>query len=227
MTAETVRRVRVEGSRNLVEAARAHGVSRIVLGSGYWVYAGSSRPITEDSPVEPAGESRNNFDAERVVLEEGRAEGLETVVVRPAMVYGDGAWFRPVHDGLRDGSYTVIEEGRNRWSFVSLEDTARAFAAVVRLGRPGEVYNVADGDPRAWGEFARWVAQRVGGPAPRSISRAQAEESFDPVVVRHLLAERPMTGEKLRGLGWRPRFSRVEDGLVPLLPTMRGKPFPR
>lgn len=218
------RSVRVEGTGNLLRAAHDAGAGRFVLGSGYWVYAGSPGPITEESPLEPAGESRNNFDAERAVLKAREDPGLRVGVVRPGMVYGDGAWLRPILDSISDGSYRIIEGGTNAWSFVSLEDTARAFAAVVRLGKDGEIYNVADGEPRPWGEFAAWVAGRIGCPAPPSIDRATAEATIDPVVVRHLMANRAMTGAKLRGLGWRPQYRTYQDGLADLLPTLRASP---
>ncbi len=215
-----VTRVRVEGVQNLARAARMAGGRRLVLGSGYWVYAGNPGMIEEDSRTEPAGESRNNFDAEQAGAELAEQEGLEFLVVRPAMVYGDGAWFRPLAEAVRAGTYRVTDGGANLWSFVSLPDTAVAFRTILRDGRAGEVYNVADGAPTAWSDFARFVADELGRPHPSSLTRADAEGLYGPVIARHLLANRAVRPARLRALGWNPVYRSYREGIPPLLAAM-------
>src|ERR1700674_1857102 len=50
---DEMRRVRVGGSANLVTVAKACGVSRVIIGSGYWVYADARGTIDETSPLNP------------------------------------------------------------------------------------------------------------------------------------------------------------------------------
>lgn len=214
-------RVRVEGARNLVETARAIDGARLVIGSGYWVYAGSSQPIDEDSALDPAGESGANYAAEQVALDTGTAAGLEALVVRPGMVYGDGAWLRSMAEAIREGSYRVVDEGRNSWSFVALSDTGAAFRTVLEHGRPGSIYNVVDGEPATWGEFARSLAEELGRPAPPSIDTAAAEQLYGETVTRHLLANRSLRPLRLRALDWEPKVPSFREGLPALVRTMR------
>lgn len=216
---ERAREVRVQGTVNLVEAARATRVRRLVVGSGYWVYAGQPGVITETSPVDPQGESRINYEAERAGLE-ANSSGLEVLVVRPGMVYGDGAWFRPVVEAVRDRTYRVIDGGLNHWSFVSLPDTGSGFLTVAVRGAAGEVYNLVDGHPRPWVEFAAFVAQRLGTPGPASETSEEAAARYGPTVAAHLRANRAASSAKLAALGWVPVYPRFPEGVAAVLDQM-------
>ena len=228
---DLARAVRVQGTANLVAAARFSRVRRLVVGSGYWVYAGQPGLITEESPVDPQGESRINYDAERVGLAANVPSELEVVVVRPGMVYGDGAWFRPVMEGIGAGTYRVIDGGTNRWSFVSLPDTARGFLAATVRGAAGQVYNLVDGSPAPWAEFVGFLAERLGRHAPASESFASAVERYGPTVAAHLRANRATSASKLMALGWEPEHPDFRRGLEALLTLIEdrepGSPSPR
>jgi nucleoside-diphosphate-sugar epimerase len=213
-------RVRVEGTRNLVEAARREGVARLLIGSGYWVYLGQPEPIHEDSPVEPRGESQINFDAERTGLEANSPGGLQVLVVRPGMVYGNGSWFRDLAEAIQSGKYRVVGGGANRWSFIDRSDAGTAFQAVLESGTAGEVYNVVDGQPASLREFADFVAAELGVPPPRSLALEEAMKEMGEAVARHLAADRPTSDRKLRRLGWRAQISSYREGVPALLREM-------
>src|SRR5208282_2881801 len=213
-------RVRVEGTRNLAEAARRERALRLVVGSGYWVYRGQSETIREDSPVEPRGESQINYDAERAGREANSHGGLEVLVVRPGMVYGDGSWFRGLADSIRAKEYRVVGEGKNRWSFIDRWDAGTAFQAVLESGEAGEVYNAVDGHPAPLREFADLVATELGVPPPPSIALEAAQRELGEAVARHLAADRPTSNDKLRGLGWRPQVARYRERVPSLLREM-------
>jgi len=214
--------VRVLGAQNLVRAARAGGVRRLVVGSGYWVYADEPGTITEDSALDPRGESLVNLHAERAALDSDTRGSLEVLVVRPGMVYGNGSWFRPVVQAIRDGTYRYVGDGSNAWSFVSLEDTGEGFARVVGLGTPGEVYNLVDGHPATWKEFGDFVSDRLGRPRPSSISASEGVALYGPDVAHHFQARRACSSAKVERLGWKPRYADFRAGLSALLPSMVG-----
>ena len=217
-------RVRVDGCRNLLHACRASGVRRLVVGSGYWVYADQPGTITEESAVDPRGESFVNWRTERVALDPELRGSGETVVVRPGMVYGNGSWFRPVVEAIQEGSYRYVEGGSNPWSFVSLEDTGTGFARVAENGQSGEVYNLVDGRPAPWREFGDFIAERLSRPSPSSISMADAVTGYGPDVAHHLHARRACSSAKIEKLGWKPRWPDFRAGLSELLPKIDGSP---
>lgn len=213
-------RVRAEGARNLLRGASHAGVRRLVLGSGYWVYADQPGTITERSPLDPRGESLVNWHAEEAASDPANRGSVEVVVVRPGMVYGNGSWFRSVYDSIRAGSYRYIDEGTNAWSFVALEDAGTGFACVSEQGVAGEVYNLVDGEPVTWKSFGDLVADHLSRRHPESLPFADAAVAYGEDVAHHLHARRACSAEKIRALGWKPRHANVRAGLTALWPSL-------
>jgi nucleoside-diphosphate-sugar epimerase len=224
---ELARRVRVEGAHHVIRAARAHGVRRLVIGSGYWVYRSHPGVISETSPLEPRGESRINYDTERAGLEANAPGDLDVLVVRPGMVYGNGSWFTSVRDAVREGTYRLIGDGSNHWSFVARSDAGVAFLRVIERGATGEVYNVVDGRPATWGEFAGFVASGLQRPPPESLAFDQAVLEVGSDVAHHLIANRAVSAAKLEGLGWHPRYPSFREGIGDLLREMADRSVTR
>ena len=90
-------RVRREGTRNLLDAARGAGVRRfLVQGAAYW-YAQTGGPVkTEEAPLyleapAPIGPAVETIkEVEDAVLS---ADGIEGIVLRYGMFYGPGTWY--------------------------------------------------------------------------------------------------------------------------------------
>jgi UDP-glucose 4-epimerase len=84
--------VTVEGTRAVLDAARAAGVGRIVFASSLAVYGpGNGTPRDESDPCEPTtAYGRAKLEAERLVLSWAEQTGGRAIVLRPAMVYGPG-----------------------------------------------------------------------------------------------------------------------------------------
>ncbi|HTT25375.1 MAG TPA: NAD-dependent epimerase/dehydratase family protein [Thermoplasmata archaeon] len=217
---EDPRRVRVEGIHNLMAAARKGKVRRVVIGSGYWVYRGQEQPLNEESPLDPQGESRINFETERTGLERGVPAGPEVLVARPGMVYGNGSWFRGMAEQILSREYRVVGDGANRWSFVERWDAGTAFRTIFERGSPRHIYNVVDGHPGAVRGFADFVADQLRVLRPPIVPIPVAARTMGEVVARHLAADRPTSNQRLTALGWHPRFPEYRAGVPGLLEEM-------
>ena len=214
------RRVRVEGARTLARIAGEAGADRLVIGSGYWVYASCPGTLTDDAALDPRGESRVNFEAEEAAL--GAApSGLDVLIVRPGMVYGDGSWFRGMVEAVRSGGYPLPAPGTNLWSLIERSDAARAFATVLERGRPGDAYLAVDDVPIPVGDLVALVAAHLGVPPPESRTADELVRAVGPDVAYHLSANRAGSNARLRALGWAPRTPDPREGVVRLLRTMR------
>jgi nucleoside-diphosphate-sugar epimerase len=128
-------RLRAEGTRNLVAAAQAAGVRRMVAQSLVWVYAAGPEPHVESDPLQVDAEGlfgvtvRGVVELERLTL---GAAPIEGVVLRYGQFYGPGTGF----------------DSAAQKKFPPLHVDAAAWAALLALekGAPG-IYNIAESSP--------------------------------------------------------------------------------
>ncbi|MFJ5177501.1 NAD-dependent epimerase/dehydratase family protein [Streptomyces griseoviridis] len=169
-------RLRREGTRNLVEAARAAGVGRIVAQSISWAYAPGEGPADEAVPLDSAAaEPRAGTVAAVRALEETAAELETAVVLRYGLLYGPGTWYAPggafaaALAGDRSARFlgsTVANDAVS--SFVHVADAAGA--ALAALDWPGGPVNIVDNEPAPAREWLPALADALGAPAPDAVA---------------------------------------------------------
>lgn len=204
-------RVRTEGTRNLVAAARAAGAKRLVAESvcffyeptGGWV-KDEGAPLMSDPPGRFEAAVDALRDLENQVL---GAEGIEGLVLRFGWLYGEGTYY------ARDGSQAeetlrrrnpIVGEGTGTFSFVHVEDAAAAIAAALRRGDHG-VYNVADDEPARLSEWLPVYARALGAKPPRRVPVWLARLAAGGDLVSAAIAMRGAANAKAkRELGWTP-----------------------
>ena len=146
-------RVNVGGTRALLLAAGAAGVSRIVYTSsvGTLGLPHDGRPGTEETPVrleDMVGDyKRSKFLAEREA-EAAAARGLPVVIVNPSAPIGPWDWKptptgRMLVDYLKGRMLAYLDTGLN---LVHVQDVARGHLLAAALGRPGERYILGHGE---------------------------------------------------------------------------------
>jgi nucleoside-diphosphate-sugar epimerase len=124
-------RIRTEGTRNLLAAARAAAVSRFIVQSIAFVYAAGREPHVETDPLDlldpaRAVTVRGVAEMERQVLEEAR---LVAIVLRYGAFYGPGTW----------------SAGPARKPALHVDAAAQAARLALTRGSAG-VYNIAEDD---------------------------------------------------------------------------------
>jgi nucleoside-diphosphate-sugar epimerase len=150
---EPTNRVRTEGTRNLLAAARAAGSRRLVCESIAFAYRNEGAPLkTEEDPLlddapGPFGSGVKALrEMEAMVL---GADGMEGLVLRYGFFYGPGTHYAA--DGamvadVRRRRLPVVGRGTGVFSFIHVDDAADATVAAVERG-PRGVYNVTDDEP--------------------------------------------------------------------------------
>lgn len=167
-----LRRVNVEGTRNVVDACLKAGVRRLVAVSSI-AAAGATPdglPVTESSQFQD-WQHRNGYMESKHLAElevlRGAAEGLEAVMVSPGVVIGRDKE-NPYSVSSSNAVLRLVHEGRvpfhpaGSTGFVDVRDVASALVAAWRSGRSGERY-LAVGHNLAFGELYGKIRALEGG----------------------------------------------------------------
>lgn len=192
-------RIRREGTRNLLAAAREEGVRRYAQQSITLLYGdGGDQLVSEEHPLAPYPRIASALEMEEAV----RASSLDWVILRGGSFYGPGtgredAWYREAEDG----TLTVPGDGSSLLSLIRVEDMARAVVLAGEAAPAGAVYNVVDDVPVSYRELYNYVAARkmlpespAGGPPATSLGCSNA-------AIR-------------RALGWEPAWPSYRSGLA-------------
>jgi len=174
-------RTAVEGSENVLLAAAAAGVRRVVMTSSSVTLGASGDPVARDEsanaaddPDEPAY-VRAKIAQERAALAVAREAGVEIVFACPTMSIGPyGASLGPsngvVTSYLADPLHLTWRGGCN---IVSVEDVAAGHLLLATAGQPGARY-VLGGENLRWAQIHALVAELAGAPAPQATASAVA-----------------------------------------------------
>jgi 2-alkyl-3-oxoalkanoate reductase len=221
-TFELTNRLRTEGTRNLIDAARAAGARRFVAQSfAGWNYAREGGYVkSEEAPLElhpPKGMERSLAairELERIVTE---AEGIEGVVLRYGGFYGPGTSISP--DGeqveaILSRKFPVVRSGHGLMSLIHIDDAASATALAVETGEPG-VYNIVDDEPAPAREWIPVLAEEIGAKPPLRVPRWLARLFAGKAMTTMLTEGRGADNAKAkRELGWQPRYASWRRGFA-------------
>lgn len=214
-------RLRTQGTDNLLEAARAHGVERVIAQSYTgWPYARTGGPVkSEEDPLDPdpPKQLRTTVDAIRHL--EGAVTAAGGVVLRYGGFYGPGTGMAPgaeQWEAVRKRKFPLVGDGGGVWSFTHVEDAAGAVVAALDRWTPGEIYNVCDDEPAPVREWLPVLADAVGAPPPRRVP-AWLLKPIAPHLVTMMCDARGASNAKARRkLEWAPRWSTWRQGFPAL-----------
>jgi nucleoside-diphosphate-sugar epimerase len=213
---DATNRVRIDGTRNLVDAAAGR---RIVCQSVAFAYRPHAEPrvLDEDAPLftdapPPFGEAtRAIAEMERMVLE---ADGI---VLRYGWFYGPGTSLAPGEEQfelVRRRKFPLVGDGGAVWSFIHIADAAEATVAAVEHGSRG-VYNVVDDDPAPVAEWLPALAQTLGAKKPMRVPRFVGR-LFAGETGTVMMTELPgaSNAKAKRELAWRPAHPSWRQGFA-------------
>ncbi|MEU1689197.1 NAD(P)-dependent oxidoreductase [Micromonospora sp. NPDC005707] len=205
-------RLRIEGTDNLLSAARATGVRRFVAQSnGAFTYTRTGGPVkTEQDPLDraPVGQMAPMIAAiehlEKAVLGAAWTEGI---VLRYGAFYGPGTSMAPGSEQvemIRKRKFPVVGDGGAVWSFVHIADAAEATVAAVENGGRG-IYNIVDDDPAPVAEWLPELAAMLGAKKPMRVPRFIGRLAAGQAGVVLMTELRGASNAKAkRDLGWHP-----------------------
>ena len=158
--------VNVQGTRNVLAAARDQGVRKLVYCSTCGVHGNIDRPPGgEDAPIQPADYyQRTKYEAEPVVRE-FHQRGLPAVILRPAAIYGPGdpERFLMIFRRVARGSFPMFGDGKTLYHPLYIDNLVDAFLLAMAEGAgDGEAYLIADEEYLGIEELVRRVGRALG-----------------------------------------------------------------
>jgi nucleoside-diphosphate-sugar epimerase len=218
----TSNRLRTEGTDYLLAAARDVGVKRFVAQSFCgWPYARQGGPIkTEMDPLDPNPPQEFRATLEAIEYLEDAAAGSpapEGVVLRYGALYGPdtGLFEDSIVEQVRRRRIPVIGDGNGWWSFLQVDDAARATALAIDRGKPGHIYNIVDDDPAPVRDWLPALAKVLGAKPPRHVPVWLARLLVGEHLVVQMTEVRAGANAKAkRDLDWQPAFASWRQGFA-------------
>jgi nucleoside-diphosphate-sugar epimerase len=208
---EPTNRLRIEGTRNLIDAAIAAGAKRVVVGSFALFRGGASAEVPEE--MREAAEAVGSLESQ--TLEASRAGRIEGVVLRYGLFYGpETASTVRMIAMARRRMLPMIRGDRGLLPCIHVDDAAAATVAALDRAPAGSVYDIVDDRAVSLSEIARTIAETVGAPRPFAIP-SWVPRLFMPYMARVVAVRLPLSNAKARAeLGWRPAFPSMREGLA-------------
>lgn len=172
------RKANVEGTRRVLQAARAAGVRR-------FVHVGTEAVLADGAPIVRATEASpypahpvgpypiTKGEAERLVRA-ASAPGFDAMVVRPRFIWGKGdTSVLPVMiEAVKAGTWRWIGGGRYLTSTCHVANVVEGILCAAERGTPGGVYFLTDGEPVEFRRFIGDMMRAVGvEPGERELPR--------------------------------------------------------
>ncbi len=219
------RKVNVEGTVRLAEAAAAAGVKRLVYVSSIKVNGEATfeRPFSEsDAPNPPDPYGVSKWEAEMALQKISAETGLEIVIVRPPLVYGPGVGgnFARMLGWIEKGIPLPLGSVRNRRSMIYVENLADALIhCATRPEAANETFLVSDAKPVSTPELVRILSEKMGVkpaifPLPLALLAMLGKLAGKSAEVERLTGSLEIDSSRIRKmLGWNPPHA-MADGMA-------------
>ncbi len=140
--------VNVNGTRNVLEAAEACNVKRVVYCSTQGVHGHVTQPPgNENSPIAPADYYQQTKYEGEEVTQEFIKKGLNCIILRPTAIYGPGdpERFFMIFKRVKKGMFPMFGSGKTFYHPLYIDNLVDAFVLTLDLDKgKGGVYLIAD-----------------------------------------------------------------------------------
>ncbi len=220
--AETIR-VRIDGTRNLIAAARAAGARRFIAQSISFMCTPAGSGLTdEETPLHldaPAGVrplANAIASLEHQTLSENAMLGT---VLRYGWFYGPGTSYDPqgtIPTAIQRGAMPIVGAGAGVYSFINLLDAAEAPVKVLAHEVSG-IYNIVDDSPARLSEWLPFVAKLLKAPAPGHVDEAVARQQLGDMRVYYMNEQRGASNAKAKhAFHWQAAYPSCRTGFEAL-----------
>jgi nucleoside-diphosphate-sugar epimerase len=211
----------VELDRKTIQSARdllrGQVGATFIYTSGCWVQGATEGVADEQTPLKPAKMVGWRPANEQLALDMAK-DGIRSVVVRPAIVYGGAKGGIPATffgTALKHGAAQTVGEGANHWPLVHVDDLAELYVRLVERAPAGSVYYASDASRLTQREIAEAASRAAGKDG-----KVAAQQPDGSPYHEALTLDQRISSEKARNdLDWRPRHESFASEADPLFKT--------
>ena len=171
--AEALHRVNVGGTANVVNAALAANVDRLVHTSSMAAFGRPADPdaVIDETTAWQGGAHRSAYARSKrkgeLEVHRGIAEGLDAVIVNPSLIFGvgtEGTRTRRIVDAVRRGWVPAVPNGGT--NVVDVQDVAAGHRKAMQHGETGRRYFLGS-ENLSWHQIVGALADAFGVERPR------------------------------------------------------------
>jgi nucleoside-diphosphate-sugar epimerase len=212
---EPTNRLRIDGTRNLLDAAIRAGARRFVVGS-FALLSPRGKADSSDTAADAAAAAVRSMEGQ--VLDASSSGRIEGIVLRYGMFYGlETPSTVAMIDMVRKRRLPVIRRDAGLLPVIHLDDAVSATVRALEVAPAGAVYDIVDDQAVSFSEIVNAIAEYTGSAAPRRVP-AWLPRLIAPYMARMTAIRLPLSNAKARTeLGWRPKYPHMRDGLAQML----------
>jgi nucleoside-diphosphate-sugar epimerase len=165
------RQVNAVGVGQLIEAAGAAGVRRVVHCSTVGVHGDIEHPpANEDAPLAPGDIYQvTKVEGEAIARQAAARAGIEVVIARPSGIYGPGdRRLLKLFRGVARRTFVVLGDGRIYYHLTHIDDLVEGFRLCGEVPQAaGRTYILAGAETPTLNELIALIAAEAGVRPPR------------------------------------------------------------
>jgi nucleoside-diphosphate-sugar epimerase len=207
---DATNRLRVDGTRNLLDAAIRAGARRFL--------AGSFAILSPRGPVNPASDDAAAAavrSMETQVLEATARGDIEGVILRYGMFYGlETPSTTAMIDMVRKRRLPVVRGDAGQLPVIHVDDAVSATERALDAAPPGAAYDIVDDRAVSFTEIVDAIAEYTGSATPLRVP-GWLPRLIAPYMARMTTIRMPLSNAKAKAdLGWRPKYATMREGLA-------------
>lgn len=208
---EATNRLRIDGTRNLLDAAIRAGARRFVAGS--FALLAPRGPVPTASGENAGAAAVRSMESQ--VLDATARGAIEGVILRYGMFYGiDTPSTVAMIEMVRKRRLPVVRGDAGQLPVIHVDDAVSATIRALDVAPAGGAYDIVDDRAVSLTEIVEAIAEYTGSAAPRRVP-AWLPRLLSPYLARITSMRMPLSNAKATAeLGWRPRYPTMRDGLA-------------
>jgi 2-alkyl-3-oxoalkanoate reductase len=207
---DATNRLRIDGTRNLLDAAIRAQVRRFLVGSFALL---SPRGSADPDPNDSAAAAVRSMETQ--VLDATRAGSIEGIILRYGLFYGlEAPSTQAMIEMVRKRRLPVVRHDAGQLPLIHLDDAVSATVRALELAPAGAVYDIVDDRAVSLTEVADALAEYTGSPKPLRVP-AWLPRLVSPYMARVTSVRMPLSNARAKTeLGWQPKYPTMRDGVA-------------